>query len=274
MELNRKCKICGEEKPIYHFGKKDKFKYRTECKVCYNKGRREFNKLSEDEKRKVKEESKIRKEQRKLESIKRIENYKIEKEEKKKLRYELLVQEYDKRMNDKLERKNMRMKNYLCCECGETNINNFYPNIKNKCKKCKIYESKENNTKYNRYDKMTDEDKKIYQERYKTWVSKNLVRVRFLSAKHRSIRKNIPFEITEEFILRKLKEQDGRCYISKQKLTFKENDWYGLSLDRLDSNIGYTKDNTVIVTKFVNTSKNILSLDEYIKLMKEVSDNI
>ncbi len=270
MEPNRKCKICGEEKPIYDFGKKDKFKYRTECKVCYNKGRREFNKLSEEEKIKVKEESKIREEKRKLESIKRRENEKIKKEEKKKLKYELLVHEYDERMRNKLERKNMRGKNYLCCECGETVSSNFYPKRKNKCKKCLLSVSNE----YYKYDKMTDEERRVYMERQKEWISKNIIKIRISAAKHRSIRKNIPFEITEEIILQKLKEQDGRCYISKQKLTFKENDWYGLSLDRLDSDNGYTKDNTVIVTKFVNTSKNILSLDEYIKLMKEVSDNI
>ena len=53
-----------------------------------------------------------------------------------------------------------------------------------------------------------------------------------------------------------------------------ENDWYGLSLDRMDSNLGYTIDNTILVTKFVNSSKNILSLNEYLKLLKEVCENI
>jgi len=270
MEPIRKCKTCGEEKPIYDFGKKDKLKYRVECKVCYNKNRREFNKLSEEEKIKIKEESKIREEKRKLESIKKRGTKKEEKETKKKLKYELLVHEYDERMRDKLEQKNMRSKNYLCCECGETDVSNFYPKRKNKCKKCLLSVSNE----YYKYDKMTDEEKRVYMERQRSWISNNIIKVRVFAAKHRSIRKNIPFEITEETILQKLKEQDGKCYISKQKLTFKENDWYSLSLDRLDSNIGYTKDNTVIVTKFVNTSKNTLSLDEYLKLIKEVYDNI
>ena len=57
-------------------------------------------------------------------------------------------------------------------------------------------------------------------------------------------------------------------------MVLKENDWYGLSLDRLDSNLGYTIDNTILVTKFVNMSKNSLSYDEYVKLLKEVCENI
>ena len=53
-----------------------------------------------------------------------------------------------------------------------------------------------------------------------------------------------------------------------------ENDWYGVSLDRLDSNLGYTIDNTILVTKFVNSSKNNLPLEEYLKLLKEVCGNL
>jgi hypothetical protein len=33
-------------------------------------------------------------------------------------------------------------------------------------------------------------------------------------------------------------------------------------------------ENTILVTKFVNTSKNTLVYGEYIKLLKEVCDNI
>lgn len=73
---------------------------------------------------------------------------------------------------------------------------------------------------------------------------------------------------------KKLKEQNNLCYISKQPLSFKENDWNSLSLDRLDSNLGYTIGNTIVVTKFVNNSKNNLSLDEYLTLIKLVCNNI
>ena len=270
MEQIRTCKNCGVEKPIYEFGKKDKFKYRTECKVCYNRMRRDFNKLSDEDKIRIKEESKFREEQRLLDSKRRKEEQRLEKERNKKLKYEKLVKEYEERMKQKLESRINRVKNYSCDICGETNKDNFYPKRKTKCKRCLLSDS----GKYYQYDKMTDEEKKVYIEKNREWVSKNIIKVRVLGAKHRSIKKNIPFEITEEIIYHKLKEQDGKCYVSKQLLTFNENDWYGLSLDRLDSDLGYTVDNTIVVTKFVNTSKNNLSYDDYIKLLKEVCDNI
>ena len=95
-----------------------------------------------------------------------------------------------------------------------------------------------------------------------------------LSAKYRSVKKGIGFDITDEIILEKLEKQENKCYISKIPLTFNENDWYCISLDRLDSNLGYTIDNTILVTKFVNTSKNTLSYDEYVKLIGEVYSNL
>jgi hypothetical protein len=155
-----------------------------------------------------------------------------------------------------------------CEMCGEIDVDKFYPKRKNKCKKCIL--SKRNV----RYQKMGENEKKIYSQKQKDWRSNNLIKYRVESAKHRAIRKNIIFELNEEIVLQKYKEQNGNCYISKKPLLLKENDWYSLSLDRLDSNLGYTIENTILVTKFVNSSKNELSFNEYVKLLKEVCDSI
>jgi hypothetical protein len=152
----------------------------------------------------------------------------------------------------------------LCIICGENDEVMFYPKRKNKCKKCMSDD----------YKNKSEEEKKDYIKRQREWVKKNLIRFRVESAKHRAIRKGLVFEITDDIIQQKLNEQEGKCYISKQPLVMGENDWYGISLDRLNSNLGYTVDNTILVTKFVNSSKNTLSLDEYIKLLKEVCNNI
>lgn len=152
----------------------------------------------------------------------------------------------------------------LCIICGENDEVMFYQKRKNKCKKCMSDD----------YKNKSEKDKKEYIKRQRDWVKKNLIRFRVESAKHRAIKKGLIFEITDDVIQQKLKNQNGKCYISKQQLSMEENDWYGLSLDRLDNELGYTIDNTILVTKFVNYSKNILSLDEYIKLLKEVCENI
>jgi hypothetical protein len=263
MELTKKCKICGEEKLITEFGKKDKLRYNTECKICYNEKKRIYNSLSINDKIKFKEEVRLKKENMLLE----IKKLKEERDNKKKQKKELQLRSYEERMRIKMENRKVRLKNYLCVECGDTEVNNFYPKRKNKCKKCILL--KPNNS----YNNKTDEEKKLILQRQKEWVSNNLIRVRVEGAKHRAIRKGLVFELTDDIILQKLKEQDGKCYISKQELILEENNWYGLSLDRLDSNMGYTIENTILVTKFVNSSKNNLSLNEYIKLLNEVCSN-
>ena len=72
---------------------------------------------------------------------------------------------------------------------------------------------------------------------------------------------NLPyfFNLTEFKPEEKINYQMGLCYISKQPLSYIENDWNSLSLDRLNSDLGYTVENTIVVTKFVNNSKNNLS---------------
>ena len=66
---------------------------------------------------------------------------------------------------------------------------------------------------------------------------------------------------------------DKTILINGKGVSMIENDWYSLSLDRLDNSLGYTKDNTIVVTKFVNSSKNDLPLNIFLKMLKEVCDN-
>lgn len=151
---------------------------------------------------------------------------------------------------------------YKCIICGNDEISDFYHKRKNKCKVCLSNEYR------------SREDKEDYINKQRIWRSNNLIHYRVESAKHRALRKGIVFEITDEDIKEKLNNQGDRCFISNQPISMIENNWYSLSLDRLDNSIGYTKDNTIVVTKFVNTSKNDLSLSVFIKMLKEVCDNV
>lgn len=235
----KKCLICGTEKELVDFPKKDKNTYRGKCKICFNKRKKELGSMSEEEKMIMLNNKKTD------ELVKKIEKERIR--------------------DNKLDYKKTKKKK-LCKICGEEDESLFYITNNNKCKKCILSETK--------YKTMDEDEKNKYKDNLKVWRSNNIIRVRVSGAKHRAIRKGIEFNITDEDIFEKLKEQDNKCYISKVPISFKENDWYGMSLDRLDCNKGYTKENTIIVTKFVNTSKNTLSLDEYIKFTKEVCDNL
>ncbi len=150
----------------------------------------------------------------------------------------------------------------LCVVCGENDIEKFYRKRKTKCKKCILDDYHNHPNKKQYIQKQVTNSKK--------WQYNNLLRYRVLSAKHRAIRKGIEFEINDEIILRKLEEQEYKCFISKVTLELDSKGWYSISIDRLDSNKGYTIENTILVTKFVNTSKSNLNVDEYRKLLEEV----
>ena len=68
------------------------------------------------------------------------------------------------------------------------------------------------------------------------------------------------FDITWQFLLDLLEEQNRRCSITGIEFRFKSDfegrmDQYRASVDRIDSNKGYTKDNVQLVCAQVNIMK-------------------
>jgi len=61
------------------------------------------------------------------------------------------------------------------------------------------------------------------------------------------------YDIDMEFIEQQYKKQNGLCYYSDIPLTLDETNWK-MSFERLDSSIGYTKENVVLICKEFNTS--------------------
>jgi hypothetical protein len=149
-------------------------------------------------------------------------------------------------------------KPHLCEKCGDTDVTNFYFKTKSLCKTCRLDQLR---VKYNNGE--------LYNCSNKEWVTEeNLIHIRVQAAKHRAKAKKFEFEITNEIIQNKLKQQNGRCYFSNVEITFKIYDLHCLSLDRIDSKIGYTVENTVIVTSFINQAKNSIDSEEFINELK------
>ncbi len=160
-----------------------------------------------------------------------------------------------------------KIKESYLCQCGETNKDMFYSKNKSKCKKCSLDKANV------RYRTMSNEDKLAYCNHQKEWASNNIVKVRVLAAKHRSKRKNITFDIDEEFINNLLISQNYKCYYSGVLLDItsiggdddNQMNINSLSIDRKDSKLGYIKSNVVLVIAIVNTMKNDLSEDIFLK---------
>ena len=75
------------------------------------------------------------------------------------------------------------------------------------------------------------------------------------------LERNIDFE----YIKKLYNDQNGLCNISGEKMTMiigEGNVPTNVSLDRIDSNIGYIKGNVQLVCRIVNTIKSTLTMDE------------
>lgn len=88
---------------------------------------------------------------------------------------------------------------------------------------------------------------------------------RLLSAKKRAAKKNIEFDITLEDLVNMYNKQKGLCVITGLKMTYdvlNGRTYTNISLDRIDSQKGYTKDNTQLVCMIVNQIKSDLTYEE------------
>lgn len=93
------------------------------------------------------------------------------------------------------------------------------------------------------------------------------------SAKWRSKQKNIEFDITLDYLNELYNKQNGLCPYTGQKLTL-EPGHNGLSLDRINPLLGYTKSNIVLTSWKINQMKTDLSVKEFILTCKDLVDYI
>lgn len=82
--------------------------------------------------------------------------------------------------------------------------------------------------------------------------------------------------LTSQFLYKLLEKQNFKCALTGEDLLNedlnldKPQEELNLSLDRIDSNIGYLSNNVQWVTKQVNWSKNTLNNEEFLNLCKKV----
>lgn len=111
-------------------------------------------------------------------------------------------------------------------------------------------------------------DKIKWSESYEAYIGS---RIRI--AKTRAKKNGIAFEIDKEFILQLLDHQDHRCAVTGLPFTrTTEHGEYDLSIDRLNSDLGYEKDNVVLVCNRANVMKNNMSLPMFVWWCKAVAN--
>lgn len=84
--------------------------------------------------------------------------------------------------------------------------------------------------------------------------------------------RNLEHTLTLEDVFQILENQQYKCYYTGIPLIIKVDtfDPRQASIDRMDSSIGYTKDNVVICCQMINYAKNRYSIQEFKSFFKEI----
>lgn len=149
------------------------------------------------------------------------------------------------------------------CRCGnELTVSNSY-----KCDSCKkrTYQDRLNRTRGTRRA-----NKRRYTKRHrhepKYWIQE---KISYWRTKH-----DVESDLTTEYLLELLNEQDGRCYYTGREMVFGGRDGKvqpdSASLDRLVPEFGYVQGNVAWCTFFVNTMKGGLTEREFYGLMSDI----
>lgn len=170
--------------------------------------------------------------------------------------------------DEKLREKEWRDGKLLCHKCGQyLPIEEFQHNKhydyrdhhEARCRKCKT--------------KQMQEVRKSYDD--ETRLEKTL-RMRFYAARDRANKRGLKFELTTEFLKELWEKQDGKCAITKLPMTFINDEgrtYTNVSIDQIEPNGGYTKENVQLVCMAVNQLKSDFTMNEVLTICKSIVEN-
>lgn len=156
---------------------------------------------------------------------------------------------------------------WTCSTCNLTlplNSDNFYKRndsvtgFQHRCKKCLQKDP-------SKYSRLINKDDLLY-----------YLKDRYFGAKNRSLKKNIRFDLTIEFLEELWNIQKGLCAISKIPMThsiLQGKLRTNASIDKINPELGYTQDNVQLVCNTVNMMKGDMSMSELINFCKLIINN-
>lgn len=94
------------------------------------------------------------------------------------------------------------------------------------------------------------------------------------NCKLRACVKKIEFNLDFKFLIELYEKQRGLCFYSgiPLKITGTDKDYDTLSIDRVDSSKGYTKDNIVLCSLCMNTMKMDYKLEDFEKVLDSITN--
>ena len=155
----------------------------------------------------------------------------------------------------------IELKCSLCKE--EKNPENFQKDNKNKHRQFKHYWC--NSCLYKEQNKQPYRNSKSRLITVLLYSSKNLAKIRSKNNSEKGM-----IDIDREFIIKLAEKQNNKCAISNIDLDWKKNSPKKVSIDRIDSNKGYTKDNVRLVCHQVNIAINNYNIESFYEMCKSV----
>lgn len=113
------------------------------------------------------------------------------------------------------------------------------------------------------------------QSKHKSWKGFGNISLDFFTnIKKNAERRNIPFNITIEYLWDVFLKQDGLCVLSGQKLNFgrivKDRNGKNASVDRINSNLGYEVGNIQWIDKKINIMKNNMDEKQFLSICEQI----
>ena len=113
--------------------------------------------------------------------------------------------------------------------------------------------------------------KKIEEDSFKVCIDSI-----YMACKCRAKKSNMFFDISKDYLKYLIEKQNWKCAISGIKMTHYRNNkrcYTNLSVDRIDSNKGYTKDNIQIVCWIVNMMKSDMNMKYFLYICDNIIKN-
>lgn len=154
-----------------------------------------------------------------------------------------------------------------CHCCGKFLDVSYFGKKKNKYRdnhdsRCRMCRTKQNKTRKDLYDRDTKLNK--------------ILQMRYLCAKERATKYDIPFDITKDYVYELWQKQNGKCAISGIDMTFEFNKGRiatNVSIDQINPKKGYTTDNIQLVCMAVNQMKSDFDTDTLLMFCENILQN-
>ena len=92
------------------------------------------------------------------------------------------------------------------------------------------------------------------------------------NARNSAKKRNQEFNLSIEDIVKCWNEQNQICAYSGRKMELKAGHLNTVSIERINSNIGYTKDNTILVCQAINRMKSNFNFEDFYNLCADVAE--